>query len=129
MTEGLKIALTAGLTAIGGVTVFVAGQIIQKWFIDPIQEQRKLAGLTYTTKAYCSKRLGVSYTEKIIILRKMRNSRKRFTILPKSGLQKEVEDCVAYPHKFTRIYKSYLATVFLSFLGLYVKERCFTKLR
>jgi hypothetical protein len=32
MTEGLKIALTA----VGGITVFVAGQIIQKWFVDPI---------------------------------------------------------------------------------------------
>src|SRR5215510_8134795 len=40
MSEGLKIALTA----VGGVAVFVMGQIIQKWFIDPIQEQRKLVG-------------------------------------------------------------------------------------
>jgi 5-bromo-4-chloroindolyl phosphate hydrolysis protein len=44
MTEGEKIAITAGLTAIGGVVVFVIGQIVQKWFIDPIQEQRKLVG-------------------------------------------------------------------------------------
>lgn len=40
MSEGLKIALTA----VAGISVFVLGQIIQKWFIDPIQEQRKLAG-------------------------------------------------------------------------------------
>jgi hypothetical protein len=40
MSEGLKIALTA----VGGVGVFVIGQIIQKWFIEPIQEQRKLIG-------------------------------------------------------------------------------------
>jgi len=44
MTEGVKIAITAGLTAIGGVVVFVIGQIVQKWFIDPIQEKRKLVG-------------------------------------------------------------------------------------
>jgi len=44
MTEGEKIAITAGLTAVGGIIVFVAGQIIQKWFIDPIQEQRRLVG-------------------------------------------------------------------------------------
>ena len=40
MSEGLKIALTA----VAGVTVFVLGQIVQKWFIEPIQEQRKLVG-------------------------------------------------------------------------------------
>ena len=40
MSEGLKIALTA----VSGVGIFVIGQIIQKWFIEPIQEQRKLVG-------------------------------------------------------------------------------------
>ena len=40
MSEGLKI----GLTAVAGIIVFVLGQIIQKWFTEPIQEQRKLAG-------------------------------------------------------------------------------------
>jgi len=40
MSEGLKIALTA----VGGIAVFVVGQIVQKWFIDPIQEQKKLVG-------------------------------------------------------------------------------------
>jgi|SRR6266853_3724393 len=40
MSEGLKIALTA----VAGVTVFALGQVVQKWFIEPIQEQRKLVG-------------------------------------------------------------------------------------
>ena len=40
MSEGLKIALTV----LAGVSVFVAGQIIQKWFIEPIIEQRQLTG-------------------------------------------------------------------------------------
>jgi hypothetical protein len=40
MSDALKITLTA----VAGVTVFVFGQIIQKWFVEPIQEQRKLVG-------------------------------------------------------------------------------------
>src|SRR5215210_1104527 len=40
MSEGLKIVLTAA----SGVGIFVIGQIMQKWFIEPIQEQRKLVG-------------------------------------------------------------------------------------
>jgi hypothetical protein len=40
MSEPLKIALTA----VVGITVFVLGQIVQKWFIEPIQDQRKLVG-------------------------------------------------------------------------------------
>lgn len=40
MSEGLKITLTA----VVGIAVFVVGQIIQKWFIEPIQEQRKTFG-------------------------------------------------------------------------------------
>lgn len=40
MTDGIKIALTAA----SGVAIFVFGQIVQRWLIDPIQEQRKLIG-------------------------------------------------------------------------------------
>jgi hypothetical protein len=36
--------LTILLTVLAGIAVFVSGQIVQKWFIDPIQEQRKLIG-------------------------------------------------------------------------------------
>jgi hypothetical protein len=51
MTEGLKIVTTAVL----GVAVFVLGQIVQKWFIDPIQEQRKLAGtIVYSLVFYAN---------------------------------------------------------------------------
>jgi hypothetical protein len=40
MSDELKIALTI----ITGVAVFVLGQIILKWFIEPIQEQRRTIG-------------------------------------------------------------------------------------
>lgn len=35
---------TAALTALFGVTVYVTGQILQKFIIEPLQEQRKLKG-------------------------------------------------------------------------------------
>ncbi len=40
MSEGLKLALTA----LAGVAVFTIGQIIQKLFIEPIQEHRRGIG-------------------------------------------------------------------------------------
>src|SRR5258706_3478735 len=40
MSEGLKLALTA----LAGVAVFTVGQIIQKLFIEPIQEHRRGIG-------------------------------------------------------------------------------------
>ena len=40
MSDALKLALTA----VFGVAVFVVGQIIQRLFIEPIQEQRKVRG-------------------------------------------------------------------------------------
>jgi len=48
MSEGFKIALTA----VAGIAVFIAGQIIMKWFIEPIQEQRKLRGKIIYGLAY-----------------------------------------------------------------------------
>src|SRR6185369_2944807 len=49
MSEGLKIALTA----LAGISVFVVGQSIQKLFIEPIQEQRKLkAKLVHVLATY-----------------------------------------------------------------------------
>lgn len=40
MSELFKIALTA----VGGVTVFVIGQLVTKFLIEPIHEQKKLIG-------------------------------------------------------------------------------------
>jgi hypothetical protein len=40
MSDSLKIALTALL----GIVAFIAGQIIQRLFIEPIQEQRRIKG-------------------------------------------------------------------------------------
>lgn len=51
MSEGLKIVLTA----VSGVVIFVIGQIIQKWFIEPIQEQRKIVGeIVYALAFYAN---------------------------------------------------------------------------
>jgi hypothetical protein len=44
MTEVEKILLTSSLTILVGVTVFVCGQIVVKFFIEPVHELRKLIG-------------------------------------------------------------------------------------
>lgn len=44
MSELYKIVLTSSLTILGGVVVYVAGQIISKFFIEPIHEQKKIVG-------------------------------------------------------------------------------------
>ncbi|MDD4876260.1 MAG: hypothetical protein PHQ86_03905 [Dehalococcoidales bacterium] len=41
MNEYFKIILTSGLTVIGGVLVYIVGQIISKLFLDPINAQSK----------------------------------------------------------------------------------------
>jgi hypothetical protein len=51
MSESLKIALTA----VVGIAVFVAGQLIQRLFIEPIQDQRKAMGeILYVIDYYSS---------------------------------------------------------------------------
>ena len=57
MSEGLKIALTAGATLGGGVLLFVISRLLQKVLLDPLHEQRKVVGeidyrLTYWAWAY-----------------------------------------------------------------------------
>lgn len=54
-----KIFLTAALTIIGSVIVFVIGEILSKFFIDPIKEQKALIGkvedeLTFYANVYCN---------------------------------------------------------------------------
>jgi hypothetical protein len=44
MNELTRIFLTSGLTILGGVIVFVAGQIAVKFLIEPIQNYRELVG-------------------------------------------------------------------------------------
>ena len=39
-----KIILTSGLTIIGGITIYVAGQLIARFFIDPYHEYQKSVG-------------------------------------------------------------------------------------
>ncbi|SRR6266481_2321759 len=40
----MSVALTASLTALFAVLVFVVGQFIQRFFLEPIQDQRKIIG-------------------------------------------------------------------------------------
>lgn len=42
--ELFKIILISCLTVLGGIVVFVMGQIITKFFIEPLHEQSKLIG-------------------------------------------------------------------------------------
>jgi len=70
MSEGLKIALTA----VAGIAVFVLGQIIQKWFIDPIQEQRKLIGEVVFSIVFHSNLF--KYNEFFLIAAKIRQQAK-----------------------------------------------------
>lgn len=44
MSELYKIILTSSLTVFGGIVVFVAGQVIVKFLIEPFQNYRKLVG-------------------------------------------------------------------------------------
>lgn len=44
MTEIVKIFLTAALTIFGGVLVYVMGQLLSKFFIEPTHELKKAIG-------------------------------------------------------------------------------------
>jgi len=49
MDEYVKIALTAGFTIFGGVFVYVCGQLVSKFIIEPIHDFKKLLGeIRYT---------------------------------------------------------------------------------
>ena len=52
-------ALAVGLTIFGGVCVFVMGQIITKFFLEPLYEQRKMFGeisdgVLYYAQYFCN---------------------------------------------------------------------------
>jgi hypothetical protein len=69
VSEGLKIALTA----VVGISVFIVGQIVMKWFIEPIQEQRRLIGeIAYALKFY------KNYDKDIIKPEQIREGRAKF---------------------------------------------------
>jgi hypothetical protein len=50
--ELVKIFLTSGLTIVGGVLVFVLGQVIQKFLLEPVHEQSKAIGEIYFGLVY-----------------------------------------------------------------------------
>lgn len=52
-------AITVGLTIFGGVCVFVIGQIVTKFFLEPLYEQRKIfgeiaEGVLYYAQYFCN---------------------------------------------------------------------------
>ncbi len=59
MDELTKIFLTSALTIIGGIIIYVVGQILSKFFIDPIHKQGEIIGeisdtLVYYAREYLS---------------------------------------------------------------------------
>lgn len=44
MSELFKIILTSSLTILGGILVFVIGQVVVKFILEPLHEQAKLIG-------------------------------------------------------------------------------------
>lgn len=59
MSELEKIFLTSSLTIIGGIIIYVVGQIILKFFIEPIHKQSEIVGdisdaLVYYAREYSS---------------------------------------------------------------------------
>ena len=44
MSDLTRILWTSGLTVIGGTLIFVVGQLLSRFVIEPIHEQRKLIG-------------------------------------------------------------------------------------
>lgn len=44
MSDIFKIVLTSALTILGGLIIFLFSQIVSKFFIDPIHEQKKIIG-------------------------------------------------------------------------------------
>jgi len=53
MSEMYIIFLTSGLTILGGIFIYTAGQIISKFFIEPIHEQARCIGeISYCLKFY-----------------------------------------------------------------------------
>lgn len=44
MSDIFKIVLTSSFTIVGGVIIYIFGQIFSKFFIDPMAEQRKTIG-------------------------------------------------------------------------------------
>jgi len=63
MSELYKIVLTSSLTIFGGIVVLTIGQIITKFFIEPIHEQFRLIGeitdsLIFYANIYCNPGFG-----------------------------------------------------------------------
>lgn len=61
MTEVLKIFLTAGLTVFGGVVVYAFGQILLKFFIEPIYEQKRIVAEINDTLIFYANQFGIHF--------------------------------------------------------------------
>lgn len=59
MSELLKVVMTAAVTLLGGVILFIVNQWVQKFFFEPIHEQARVVGeidfaLTYWAWTYAN---------------------------------------------------------------------------
>jgi hypothetical protein len=85
MSEIFKIFLTSGLTIIGGVLIYAFGQIVLKFFIEPIQEQKKLIGELSSAIVYHSLKCTASGVLNPII---KEEAKEKILILSKELLEK-----------------------------------------
>jgi hypothetical protein len=65
MSDLDKILLTALATVFGGVSVFVVGQVLTRFFIEPIHEQRQLVGKVADALLYYAHYLADSFDRPI----------------------------------------------------------------
>ena len=65
MSDLDKILLTAVTTVVGGVTVLTIGQVLTRFLIEPIHEQRKLVGLIADALLYYAHYLADSFDRPI----------------------------------------------------------------
>lgn len=65
MSDLDKILLTALATVVGGVTVFTTGQVLTRFLIEPIHEQRKLVGSIADALLYYAHYLADSFDRPI----------------------------------------------------------------
>jgi hypothetical protein len=93
MSEITKIVLTSSFTIIGGVFVYTISQVLTKFIIDPINEQKKLIGEIADTLIFYD------------------NIYPGFTSFEKAGeVSKKSGN---YPPFYNQKHTSYLSTIFL----------------
>lgn len=64
MGDATKIFLTSGLTLIGGVLIYVFGQIVIRFFVDPYQHYRQVVGEIADALSYYANISGGSHRQR-----------------------------------------------------------------